>query len=108
MRIIQFFQKVETNQAFWTGKLQAAYELRRMLLLTDNAATNAYRLIHGEGDGLPGLIIDIYHDTAVIQAHSIGMHRDKDKIAFALRDIYKDVLTAVYDKSAESLPPEYL
>ena len=81
--------------------------MRQALQLTESATTNAYRLVHGEGDGLPGLVIDIYADTAVVQAHSIGMHRERDYIAAALRQIYGSRLRAIYDKSAESLPPDY-
>jgi 23S rRNA (cytosine1962-C5)-methyltransferase len=71
------------------------------------AADGAYRLVHGEGDGLSGLIIDIYGDTAVVQCHSIGMHRQIDLIAAALETVFEGRLHAVYDKSYESLPVRY-
>ena len=53
-----------------------------------NSENNTYRLVHGEGDNLPGLIIDIYGNTAVLQAHSVGMHSDREKISEALRAVY--------------------
>ncbi|MFM8372115.1 MAG: class I SAM-dependent rRNA methyltransferase, partial [Bacteroidota bacterium] len=75
---------------------------------TDITATDgAYRLVHGEGDGLSGLIVDVYGDTAVVQCHSIGMHRQVELIAGALETVYEGRLRAVYDKSYESLPVRY-
>ena len=67
------FQEVTPDLNFWKDKLQAAYDLRKNIGFTDNSHTNVYRLVHGEGDGLPGLIIDYYNGTAVFQAHSVGM-----------------------------------
>ncbi len=78
------FKEEEINEGFWTSRIQEAFELRALLQLTDNKQTNIYRLIHAEGDGLPGLIIDYYAGTAVIQSHSIGMHYAKDDIVKAL------------------------
>ena len=101
------FQNEEINHAFWHAKLARAFELRRRIGLTDNPDTNAYRLVHGEGDGLTGLVIDIYNDTAVVQAHSIGMHRNLPPLVEALRELYGEKLRAIYDKSAESLPADY-
>ena len=92
---------------FWDQRLLAAYNMRRALGLTECSgenATNAYRLVHGEGDGLPGLIIDFYNGTAVIQAHSVGMYRSRNKIAEALQRLYGDRLKAVYDKSSGTAP----
>ena len=63
------------SPAFWEKKLGDAYQLRRRLGLTGTADTNVVRLVHAEGDGLPGLIIDVYGDVAVVQAHSVGMYR---------------------------------
>ncbi|MEI6765368.1 MAG: class I SAM-dependent rRNA methyltransferase [Bacteroidota bacterium] len=103
VRLFDFAHK-EINFEFWKEKLQRAYNYRTEIGLTDNIQTNAYRLVFGEGDGLPGLIVDFYNGTAVIQAHSIGMHRIKNEIAQALKEIYGDKLKAVYYKSAETLP----
>lgn len=102
IRIISF-EPTAVDLAFWKKKLQQAYDFRRVLGFTQNPQTNVYRLVFAEGDGLPGLIIDVYGDTAVIQAHSLGMYRAKEEIARALREIYGDQLQAVYDKSAETL-----
>lgn len=106
VRIISF-EPAPIDDAFWQKKLQNAYDYRQRLNLTDNPETNAYRLVHAEGDGLPGLIIDIYGQTAVIQCHSIGMHQDREAIAKALLAVYQGRLTAVYDKSKETLPGQY-
>lgn len=101
------FTPTELDQNFWVEKLQMAFDLRTTLRLTDNAATNCYRLTHGEGDGLSGLIIDVYGSTAVLQAHTIGMHKASKNIATALKTVMGDRLTAIFDKSCESLPPDY-
>jgi 23S rRNA (cytosine1962-C5)-methyltransferase len=106
VRIISF-EPVPINDAFWHKKLQNAYDYRQRLNLTDNPETNAYRLVHAEGDGLPGLIIDIYDQTAVVQCHSIGMHQDREAIASALLSVYQGRVTAIYDKSKETLPGQY-
>jgi len=103
VRIISFIEQ-EINQDFWNKKIKAAYQVRESLNLTNNPATNMYRLIHAEGDGLPGLIIDYYNGTAVIQCHSIGMYNYRNNIVEALKKTYpKKDLIAIYDKSAESL-----
>jgi len=98
------FEKEAINSEFWTRKLKEAYQVRESILLTDNHLTNVYRLVHGEGDGLPGLIIDFYNGTAVVQTHHIGMFRHVKDIAKALQAVYGNRLRAVYDKSAETLP----
>ena len=93
-----------TDAAFWRGRLQRCLDARRAFGLADAAATTCYRLVHGEGDGLPGLVIDWYDGVCVLQAHSAGMFRAKADIAAALREIYGDALQAVYDKSAGTAP----
>jgi 23S rRNA (cytosine1962-C5)-methyltransferase len=98
IRILEFAQET-IDSRFWTRKLQSAFDYRRALGLTGNAETNAYRLIHGEGDELPGLIIDIYDHVAVIQAHSIGMYRQRQEIADVLKELTQSELHGVYDKS---------
>ena len=92
------------DTAFWTRKLQGCLDARRAFGLAGATATNCYRLVHGEGDGLPGLIIDWYDGVCVLQAHSAGMFRAKDLIAAALRSIFGDALKAVYDKSSGTAP----
>jgi 23S rRNA (cytosine1962-C5)-methyltransferase len=103
VRIISFEER-EINTEFWKEKISSAYSLRKNLGLTENEETNVYRLIHGEGDLLPGLIVDYYNGTAVIQAHHVGMHRHIKEISEAIRTVYGEKLKGVYDKSAETLP----
>lgn len=98
---------VEVDQNFWNQKIAQAYQYRKAIELTERDLINCYRLVHGEGDGLPGLIIDFYGEVAVMQCHSIGMHLDRVHIAQALQEVYGTKLKAVYDKSVESLPKEY-
>ncbi|GJM35412.1 MAG: SAM-dependent methyltransferase [Saprospiraceae bacterium] len=105
VRIVSFRQGL-LDQDFWNEKLGNAFTYRQSAGLTDRLDTNAFRLVHAEGDGLPGLVIDIYHQTAVIQCHSIGMHLAREKIAAALRQILPD-LKIIYDKSRETLPARY-
>ncbi|MCC7332888.1 MAG: class I SAM-dependent rRNA methyltransferase [Flavobacteriales bacterium] len=98
------FEEEEINQDFWNKKIKSAFQLREKLNLTSNPETNMYRLVHAEGDGLPGLVIDYYNGTAVIQCHSIGMHNHKNQIVEALKNCFdKKMLIAIYDKSSESL-----
>ena len=78
IRIISFEEK-EIDKNFWKEKISNAYKLRRVFGLAENENNNVYRLIHAEGDGLPGLIIDFYNGTAVLQMHSIGMYLNKDR-----------------------------
>lgn len=107
VRILHFGKEKPTAH-FWREKIEKA-QLVRLACGIYNEHTNAFRLIHGEGDGLPGLIIDFYHGVAVVQAHSFGMHNNRKEIATALTEVLKDSLTAVYYKSMlESSPNEYL
>ncbi len=89
---------------YWTQKLTKIRQVRQAIIA---AQTNCYRLVHGEGDGCTGLIIDLYNGVAVLQAHSIGMHRERELITEALKNVFGPELTAVYDKSAETLPDTY-
>lgn len=97
------FEKTDCGYEFWKEKLVKALELRERLGMVNDPETNVYRLIHAEGDGLPGLIIDIYNTTAVIQTHTLGMHRIKNFLADGLKEIYGAKLTAIYDKSADTM-----
>lgn len=97
------FEKQSPDEFFWRKKIVSAFDLRNRIGLP-NESTNAFRLVHGEGDGLPGLIIDLYDGVAIIQAHSAGMHKDRLAIAEALREILNDSLKAVYYKSHGTLP----
>ena len=78
------FSDVEIDADFWLSRLKSALDMRCVIGIADNERNNTYRLVHGEGDNLPGLIIDVYDNTAVMQAHSIGMHRMRRDIAKAL------------------------
>ena len=100
VRVISFDQRT-IDQDFWNEKIIEAFQLRKTLQLPVKEITNVYRLIHGEGDGLPGLIVDIYDQTAVIQAHSEGMRQSIGEIASALKSVRELDLTCIYDKSAE-------
>ena len=103
VRVLSFEQE-PIDQAWWNRRIQIAYDVRRTLNLTDNEQTNCYRLVHGEGDSLPGLVIDIYDRTAVVQCHSVGMYLSRMAIAEALRTVYGEHLTAIYDKSSQTVP----
>ncbi len=89
---------------FWEIMLSRALNVRKSCGLDGNPQTDCYRLVHGEGDNLPGLIIDYYGGVCVMQAHSVGMFRAKKQIAEALRRVYGDSLKAVYDKSSGTAP----
>ena len=98
------FEEEEINQSWWNRRISEALGMRKALGLVDNADTTCYRLVHGEGDLLPGLVIDIYERTAVVQCHSVGMYHSRTAIAEALREAYGDKLDAIYDKSSQTLP----
>ena len=103
VRVLSFRQQ-EINRDFWKNRLEVALDLRRSLGLVDNPQNNTYRLVHGEGDNLPGLIIDVYGQTAVMQAHSAGMHVYRMEIAEALSDVMGDIVKHIYYKSETTLP----
>ena len=93
-----------TAQDFWTNAIAAALEARKAVRLYGAEQTNCFRLVHGEGDGLPGLIIDWYDGVCVMQAHSVGMFRSKAQICEALKNVFGEELKAVYDKSSGTAP----
>lgn len=103
VRILSF-EELPVDNVFWENKLASAVQLRRDLGLLGSEQTNVFRLVHGEGDGLPGLIIDFYNGTAVYQAHSVGMYHVRHQLAKLLKKILGDQLIAVYDKSDKTLP----
>ena len=98
------FKDVEIDDAFWTSRLQSALQMRLAIGIAGNLQNNTYRLVHGEGDNLPGLIIDVYDRTAVMQAHSIGMHRCRKQIAKALAGVMDSRVSNIYYKSETTLP----
>jgi len=104
VRILSFIP-TNIDLTFWTTRLQAAADLRRTQGFLNNLAdTNIFRLVNGEGDNLSGLIIDMYAHTAVIQAHSVGMHHSRKMIAEALQTVFGNYLHRIYYKSEGTLP----
>lgn len=93
------FEKEPIDQQFYEKRIRAAYEMRRTLRLEGTS----YRLVHGEGDSLPGLVVDVYNRTAVMQAHSVGMHRQRTVIADALKQVLGDAIDNIYYKSETTL-----
>ena len=81
------FRDVEIDDRFWHDRLLSAFQMRQRIGIADNASNNTYRLVHGEGDNLPGLVIDCYGKTAVMQAHSVGMHVARMTIAQQLMEV---------------------
>jgi 23S rRNA (cytosine1962-C5)-methyltransferase len=98
------FSDVQIDDEFWHSRLLSALQMRQAIGIADNPNNNTYRLVHGEGDNLPGLIIDVYGLTAVMQAHSIGMHLCRKQIAQALVDVMESRISHVYYKSETTLP----
>jgi len=109
------FKRQRIDQTFWQKRLAAALDVRRAIGVAcqeknvnseslNSKYNDIYRLVHGEGDNLPGLVIDIYGSTAVMQAHSVGMHVVRNELATALREVMGDSLKAIYYKSETTLP----
>lgn len=98
------FRNVPIDDGFWYSRLSSALKMRISIGLADNPDNNTYRLVHGEGDNLPGLVIDIYGKTAVMQAHSIGMHLARVSIAEQLQKVMQGRIENVYYKSETTLP----
>ena len=98
------FSDVEIDNEFWKSRLKSAFDMRRSIGIVDNPQNNTYRLVHGEGDNIPGLVIDVYGDTAVMQAHSVGIHQERMAIARCLVDVAGDRIKNVYYKSETTLP----
>lgn len=109
VRVLTWDESASIDTAFWQARLAEAWRVRHLLGLVrgdeDGTSRNdTFRLVHGEGDNLPGLVIDMYADTAVIQAHSVGMHRSRHDIARALKAAVGDGLKNIYYKSESTLP----
>ena len=98
------FSKVEISYDFWCDRLSSALKMRQNVGIADKNVNNTYRLVHGEGDYLPGLVIDCYGETAVMQAHSVGMHVCREEICRALIKVMGERIKHVYYKSETTLP----
>ena len=98
------FDDESIDTQFWKEKLQQALRMRLAAGIADNEQNNTYRLVHGEGDNLPGLVIDCYGNTAVMQAHSVGMHYERNTVAQALVEVMEGRIENVYYKSETTLP----
>ncbi len=113
IRILSF-EETEIDAKFWFNAIQNAFNARLALGFIDNPETNCFRLVHGEGDQVSGLIIDIYGKVAIIQCHTIGIYNFQKEIADAIMNVETLKATshfkieAVYSKSAETLPPEFV
>ena len=103
VRILSF-RDVEIDEAFWYARLKAAYEMRLSIGIAGNPLNNTYRLVHGEGDNMSGLVIDCYGDTAVMQAHSVGIHVCRKVIAEMLVKVMDGTIRNVFYKSETTLP----
>ncbi|WP_455536736.1 class I SAM-dependent rRNA methyltransferase [Prevotella koreensis] len=98
------FEEIEIDENFFTERLVMAFAMRKSIGVADNPANNTYRLVHGEGDNLPGLVIDCYGETAVMQAHSVGMHVCRNIIAKVLMNVMGERIKNVFYKSETTLP----
>ncbi|MCQ2112836.1 MAG: class I SAM-dependent rRNA methyltransferase [Bacteroidaceae bacterium] len=98
------FEHEKIDQAFYEHKLSTSYDVRKQIGVAEKTDNNTYRLVHGEGDNLPGLVIDIYGKTAVMQAHSVGMHCDRHVIAAALKQVMEGKVENIFYKSETTLP----
>ena len=98
------FQDIVIDESFWGSRIQSALAMRECIGMANNPDNNTYRLVHGEGDCLPGLVIDCYGTTAVMQAHSVGMHVCREQICKALVDVMGERIRNVYYKSETTLP----
>jgi len=103
VRVLTFLDE-SIDHAFWERRLRAAWDMRRAIGVEGRMNNNMYRLVHGEGDYLPGLVVDMYDGNAVMQAHSVGMHKDRETICEALKAVLGDSLKSVYYKSETTLP----
>ena len=98
------FENEAIDAKWWEERIAHAKALRESLGMVHNEDTTCYRLVHGEGDLLPGLVVDVYGRTAVVQCHSVGMYHSRLLIAEAIRKAYGEEIEAIYDKSSQTLP----
>ena len=98
------FERITPDINFFRQKIERAITYRKAIGIIDNDQINVFRLVHGEGDGLPGLIVDYYNGVAVMQMHSLGFYRLRKEIASILAELLNDRIIAVYDKSEGTIP----
>lgn len=98
------FDDIEIDDKFWEERIASALKMRQAIGIADNPANNTYRLVHGEGDYLPGLVVDCYGETAVLQAHSVGMHYSREAVCRALVKVMGERIKNVFYKSETTLP----
>lgn len=103
VRVLSFVER-EINADFWKERISQAFAVRRAIGLCDRPDNNIFRLVHGEGDQLPGLVVDVYGETAVMQAHSVGMHVCREEIADAILEASNGSIKNIYYKSETTLP----
>ena len=103
VRVLSFVER-EINADFWKERISQAFAVRRAIGLCDRPDNNIFRLVHGEGDQLPGLVVDVYGETAVMQAHSVGMHVCREEIADAILEASNGSVKNIYYKSETTLP----
>ena len=103
VRVLTFKDTVIDHE-FWTSRLKSALDMRRAISIADNPHNNTYRLVHGEGDNIPGLVIDCYGPTAVMQAHCVGIHLMRHAISEALVEVMGSRIQNIYYKSETTLP----
>lgn len=103
VRVLTFDEET-IDAKWWEERIAHAKALRESLGMVNNTDTTCYRLVHGEGDLLPGLVVDVYGRTAVLQCHSVGMYHSRLLIAEAIRKAYGEEIEAIYDKSSQTLP----
>lgn len=98
------FSNVDIDEEYWNSRIESALNLRKYIGIADNPQNTTFRLVHGEGDNLPGLIVDCYNETAVVQSHSVGMHLSRNDISKALVKVMDNSIKSVYYKSETTLP----
>jgi 23S rRNA (cytosine1962-C5)-methyltransferase len=98
------FQEITPGYDFWKSKIFEAFNVRKQLQLVQANTTNVYRLFHGEGDGIPGLIIDFYNGNVVLQIHSVGVYLLRDQLVEIIKELYGNDLKSIYDKSKTTMP----
>ncbi len=106
IRLISF-EQTNIDSEFWETCIANAWNYRNTYVFPYFADTNTYRLFYGEGDGIPGLVLDVYGKTAVFQAHNLGVYKHREAIAQAIIKVSGGSITAVYDKSKEALPQDH-